>query len=69
MKLFTDSTVFKLQISRSMLLRHYSYNFLESITHIIEKVTSTNCVEILLCFREGEQSYLLLIDIVIYLNK
>jgi len=68
-KLFTDITVFKLQISLSMLLRHCSYNFLESIPHIIEKVTSISCVEILICFREGEQSYLFLIDIVIYLNK
>jgi hypothetical protein len=52
-----------------MLLRHYSYNFLESIPHIVEKVTSTSCIEILICFREGEQSYFFLIDIVTYLNK
>jgi len=69
MKLFTDITVFKLQISLGMMLRHYSYNFLESIPHIIEKVTCTSCVEILICFREGEQSYLFLIDTVIYLSK
>ena len=64
-KLLTDTTVFKLQLSLGMLLRQYSYNFVESITRIIENVTSTNCIEILICFREGEQSYLFLIDIVV----
>jgi len=65
MKLLTDIPVFKLQLSLGMLLRQYSYNFVESIPHIIEKVTSTSCIEILICFREGEQSYLFLIDTVV----